>query len=99
MCSRATCHAYKIVIERIEMVGTGFLLDISLMMRRRYKVMRMLDSKRCCRCWLMRMVDRWKVQALCGAEVVVLMVLMTHWAMIVMKPDLLLLLLAFRVIH
>ena len=81
------------------MIGTGFLLNISLMMRRRDKVMRMLGSKSrsCC---LMRMVDRRKIQALCSPKIVVLVMLMvTHRT--VMKPDLLLLLLllTIRVVH
>lgn len=84
------------------MIGASFLLDVSLVMRRRNKrVMRMLDSQSRSR-WLMRMVDRREIQALCRPKIVVLMMLMvTHRSVTVMKPDLLLLLLllAIRMVH
>ncbi len=83
------------------MIGASLLLDVSLVMRRRNKVMRMLDSQSRSR-WLMRMVDRREIQALRRPKIVVLVMLMvTHRSVTVMKPDLLLLLLllAIRMVH
>lgn len=98
MWTRTAGHAHKVVVESIEMVcGTGFLFDVRLMvMRRRNKVMRMLDTE--CRSssrLMMRMVHRRKIQALRRRpKIGVLVVLVvTHRSVAVVKPDLLLLLL------
>lgn len=95
-----TGHVHKIIVKGVQMVGTRFLFDIRLVMCWRHKMVRVLNSQGR-RGRLMRM-DRREIQTLGRCPEIVMrlvMLMVTHLAVTVMQPYLLLLLLLRIMIH